>query len=853
MLQWLQGTSIIIGLIAAIAIVVWHNHRSAEAKHYLWEHVEHEMTRSGENINRYFDNIYTMLRFMSLEDEVKEMTTNSYDELERIYKDQYQKHYLSELYVIQRDFDGTRKPIMTFEYEEGDPEVETEHDPTDEQYEYQAHMAQIQQFIQDPAIRFQITFVSQLCVDKPGLVVSVPVRSGGHLVGIVAGMIPLENISELLEESGPEEMILIANTRGEVLTCDDLEEENVAWFRAQLQTQGVDGFFKNNRELFELGNYIVSVSDLDIPDDQNWYMAYMYNLETHFGSGIAMIMLTGYGIAGTVIALGLAFNLLCRNLRKRLLAEDALQEAHNILEAKVQERTSDLAEANSNWKESFDSINDAITIHDEDYNITRANKAAEQILGLPLNRIVGQKCYDIYHGLASPPEGCPSCDVLNTGKACVFEAFEPNLNKFIEIKATPRFDEQDQVVGIVHVVQDISERKKAEEEKKQLQDQLRQTQKLEAVGTLAGGIAHDFNNLLAAIVGYADLALEDIPDGTVARSNIEQVLIAGSRAKELVRQILTFSRKAEQKQEPMEVAPIVKEALKMLRASIPTSIEIRRNIEADLSVIMADPTEIHQILMNLCTNASHAMDDDGGVLEVSLTDFDTKSAVVTDYGTLQPGSYVKLTVKDTGCGMGSTITERIFEPFFTTKPVDKGTGMGLSVVHGIVEDHRGVITVQSQLGKGTTFDIYLPRIESPDTHQTQTVQIPRGKGELILVVDDEKPLVDMMTQMLERLGYTVVGKTASMDALEAFSAEPGRFDLVITDYAMPNMTGKELAEALMAVKPDIPVILCTGFSENIDAESAKSMGIKEFLMKPVVRSELAATIRNVLDKKEITV
>ncbi len=400
---------------------------------------------------------------------------------------------------------------------------------------------------------------------------------------------------------------------------------------------------------------------------------------------------------------------------------------------------------------------------------------------------------------------------------------------------------------------EVDDRKRTEKEKRELEAQVRQTQKLEALGTLAGGITHDFNNILAAILGYVDLALEDTPDGSLARSNLEQVLIAGSRAKNLVRQILTFSRKTEQKQEPMEIAPIVKEALKMLRSSIPATIEIRRNIESDRSVITADSTQIHQILMNLCTNASHAMDDDGGVLGVSLTDFDIESALVTDYGTLQPGSYVKLTINDTGCGMDSKVAERIFEPFFTTKPVDKGTGMGLSVVHGIVENHGGVITVQSQLGKGTTFDIYLPRIESPDTHQTQTVQIPRGKGEVILVVDDEKPIVDMMKQMLERLGYAVVGKTGSIDALDTFRAEPDSFDLVITDYAMPNMTGKELAEALMAVRPDIPVILCTGFSESIDAERAKSMGIKEFVMKPVARSEIAATIRNVLDKKEITV
>jgi CheY-like chemotaxis protein/two-component sensor histidine kinase len=376
---------------------------------------------------------------------------------------------------------------------------------------------------------------------------------------------------------------------------------------------------------------------------------------------------------------------------------------------------------------------------------------------------------------------------------------------------------------------------------------------MEAIGTLAGGIAHDFNNILAAMVGYADLALDDAPEGTVARSNLEQVLIAGSRAKELVRQILTFSRKTGQEQKPMEIAPIVKEALKMLRSSIPTTIEIRQNIQADSSVIMANPTEIHQILVNLCTNAAHAMGENGGLLEVSLTDVVIEPAIVTDFGTLQEGSYLKLSVKDTGCGMDREVMGRIFEPFFTTKTVEKGTGMGLSVVHGIIESYGGLITVDSKPGKGTTFNIFFPRIENSIVQPSEPSEIVHGQGELILLVDDEKPVVDMMTQMLERLGYTVVAETSSTDALKTFQAEPDKFDLVITDYAMPNMTGKQLAKELVSIRPDIPIILCTGFSEDIDSEEARSVGIKEFVTKPIARENIALIIRNVLDKKEITV
>ena len=400
---------------------------------------------------------------------------------------------------------------------------------------------------------------------------------------------------------------------------------------------------------------------------------------------------------------------------------------------------------------------------------------------------------------------------------------------------------------------EITERKKAEEEKTTLEEQLRHTQKMQAVGTLAGGIAHDFNNILTAMVGYADLALEDAREGTVAQNNLQQVLMAGSRAKELVRQILTFSRKAEQEQEPMEIAPIVKEALKMLRASIPTTIEISQNIQADSSVIMANPTEIHQILVNLCTNAAHAMGENGGLLEVSLTDVVIEPAIVTDFGILQEGSYLKLGVKDTGCGMNREVMVRIFEPFFTTKGVNNGTGMGLSMVHGIIESYGGLITVDSEPGKGTTFNVFFPRINGVDIPETKSLEVVCGRGEMILLVDDEKPIVDMMTQMLERLGYTVVGKTDSIDALKTFRAEPDKFDLVITDYAMPNIAGKQLAEELMSIRPDILIILCTGFNDDIDAEGAKSIGVKEFIMKPIDRKNIAVIIRNILDKKEIRV
>jgi len=562
------------------------------------------------------------------------------------------------------------------------------------------------------------------------------------------------------------------------------------------------------------------------------------------------------------------------NIEYRKKAQEVLRRGRDELEVRVKERTEELTISNEKlqaenterkkaeealrraaqeWRTTFDSITDLVSIHDKDFKIVRANKSFADAFNMKPKEIIGKNCYDLMHGTKEPPSFCPHKQALETGKPHCTEVFEPHLGIYIQISVSPIFDENGRTIATAHIVRDITEREKAEEEKMTLEAQLRHTQKMQAVGILAGGIAHDFNNILTAMIGCADLALQDTPEGTAAQKNLQQVLMAGSRAKELIRQILTFSRKTEQEQEPMEIAPIVKETLKMLRASIPTTIEIKQSIEADSSVIMANPTEVQQVLVNLCTNAAHAMGEKGGVLEVSLMNVDIESVIITDFGILQEGSYLKLSVKDTGCGMDGEVMGRIFEPFFTTKDVGKGTGMGLPMVHGIVESYGGLITVDSEPGKGTTFNVFFPRIYGVDIPETKSLEVVCGRGELILLVDDEKPIVDMITQMLQRLGYVVVGETSSVDALETFRTQADKFDLVIADYAMPNITGKQLAKELMSIRPDIPIILCTGFNDDIDAEGAKSTGIKEFIMKPIDRKNIAVIIRNILDKKEIRV
>lgn len=385
--------------------------------------------------------------------------------------------------------------------------------------------------------------------------------------------------------------------------------------------------------------------------------------------------------------------------------------------------------------------------------------------------------------------------------------------------------------------------------RKTLETQLRQAQKMEAIGTLAGGIAHDFNNILGVIIGCSEIALENVPAGSEETILLEKVLGAGRRAKELVNQILTFSRQDKSEIKPLYLGPIVKETLKFIRATTPATIEIVPEIADDTGAALADPTHVHRLLMNLYTNAIHAMQPKGGVLNVTLADRDLTRVDVADHADMTPGPYVELCVRDTGHGMSPQTLERMFDPFFTTKTVGQGTGLGLSVVHGIVKKHNGAILVESRPEKGTVFRIYLPRL---DRRHIKIVDEPEGavpKGtERILLVDDEPELVETLQQILDELGYSITATTSSMDAYDRLRQNPKGFDLVIADLTMPGMTGLDLAAKTVEINPGLPVIVCTGFSELISPEQARSCGVREILFKPVVRWQLATTIRKVLDQ-----
>ena len=481
--------------------------------------------------------------------------------------------------------------------------------------------------------------------------------------------------------------------------------------------------------------------------------------------------------------------------------------------------------------------------------ITDANYAAEKYYGFTREKLLTKRLPDISLSTESEIRK----EIQNAGQENRdFFVFKHKLSngeiRDVEIRSTPLFMRENRVFNFL-IIQDITDRIRAEEEKKKIETQLRQSHKMEALGTLAGGIAHDFNNILWVINGNSELAKAEIPQGSSARYNLEQVEEACRKATALVTQILSFCRQTEQKQQPLKISLIIKESLKLLRSSIPANIEIRRIISSQSDVIMADLSLINQVVMNLYTNAAHAMRENGGILEVSLVNLEIDNEEALLHQDLTPGHYVIMSVRDTGHGIDPIHINRIFDPYFTTKGDDEGTGMGLSAAYGIIRNHGGTITVDSKPGKGTIFNVFLPVLEEvekePDLETFET--LPKGK-EQILVIDDENSVLDMLKKMLKLLGYKIEAFQSPVEALKSFKANAEKYDLVITDQSMPYITGDILAKELMVIRTNIPIILCTGYSELISEEKAREIGIKTFLIKPVEKGKLARTIRKVLDE-----
>ncbi len=417
---------------------------------------------------------------------------------------------------------------------------------------------------------------------------------------------------------------------------------------------------------------------------------------------------------------------------------------------------------------------------------------------------------------------------------------------WVEVSAHVLDDDRwaDSLIGISR---DITERKHSEKEKKILEARLMQAQKMESIGVLAGGIAHDFNNILMSILGYTQLARLYVPDeNKAAHEKLSRIEKASFRAKDMVSQILAFSRQSEPSILPVQMGPIVLEAIKLLKGSLPSTLSMVTDFQDNIRSVLADPVQIHQVVINLCSNAAHAMEDHGGVISVSLREIRLEAREALSMN-LPPGYYVRLTVSDTGCGMDDKIREKIFDPYFTTKDVGKGSGMGLAVVHGIVVSCGGKITVESVLGEGATFNLLFPASDRIIVAEKDPADRLLHGNERILFVDDEKDIVDMTRESLGTMGYRVTGALNGTEAFHVFSERPDEFDMVITDLTMPGLTGERLAHEIHAMRPDVPVILCTGYNTYFPDEKAKESGIRDILIKPVPARDMAEAIRDILD------
>ena len=526
--------------------------------------------------------------------------------------------------------------------------------------------------------------------------------------------------------------------------------------------------------------------------------------------------------------------------------------ARNISERRQAELA--IEQSRTEWAAAMDASDDAIYLLDPDRHLLRANKTFYRLTGTTPEAAVGRHIVDVVH-----PQGesmpCSVCLAQEEKRdvVIIMEADNPGnpAGRPLEITVKVVRGKDGGPLSILMSLHDLTNTRRELEEKARLEKQLRQAQKMEAIGTLAGGIAHDFNNILTAILGYAELAREEIDERDATLEDIEQVKKGAIRARDLVKQILTFSRRGDVEIVRLSPHLIVNESLKLLRATIPATIEIRHNIDKDCGAILADPSRLHQMMMNLCTNALQAMENEQGVLTVSLACKELGVRDVESELNVAPGRYVELAVSDTGQGMDKATMARIFEPYFTTKGYGKGTGLGLALVHGIVHECGGMIKVESEAGQGSTFRLYFPVVPDAAGQAAagQFVSDLRGGHERILVVDDEATIVAFEKFVLEGLGYRVTATTKSLEALVAFSSGPEDFDLLISDQAMPDMPGTELVEKVLAIRPDLPVILCTGYSSQVNEETAPARGISKFVMKPFSRDELAKLVRKVLDEK----
>ena len=589
------------------------------------------------------------------------------------------------------------------------------------------------------------------------------------------------------------------------------------------------GCYKIGKIAAGTGSKLISNNVVNDPDIHNRQWAREIGLKSFAGYRL----LSSQGEAVGVLAL---FSRHQISFEEEIQLEGIAGMAAQIIETTTAQDA--VRKSELKYRTMMESMADPVHICSQDFTVEYMNPAMIKRVG---RDATGEVCHKAINNINSK---CPWCvfDKLKSGEVIEETYTSPLDNKTYQVSNMP-IQNDDGTVSKMTIFKDVTDYLKVVSEKKAIQSQLQQAQKMEAVGVFAGGIAHDFNNILFPIIGFTEMSIRELGKDHPVRENLEDILTGAKRARDLVKQILSFSSQRETVQAPLILKPVIKEALKLLRPIMPSNIEIRERLYNGNDYVVANPVEIHEILMNLCTNAYHAMEENGGRLTIELS------------RTGMPGQPEKacclLSVRDTGPGIPPDIKDKIFDPYFTTKKQGKGTGLGLSMIHGIVTNYKGMVQMDSAPGKGAHFQIYLPV-----TSKTGASPFPRDADdqltgdERILFVDDEKVIIKLGLKLLGSLGYKVVGKTSSIEALDLFKSDPARFDLIITDMTMPIMLGTELSKKIMEIRPDIPVLMCTGFSEQIDEDTAGELGIRGFVNKPILMTDLAVQIRSILDKEE---
>jgi len=675
------------------------------------------------------------------------------------------------------------------------------------------------------------------------------------------------NARQIIRETGKERIILLAiEDVTERIQLKSMLEDSEERFRRLFETAN-DGMLLLEKCEFKIRNANPAITsmlgysnedcignemkDIGFPNDIGIFQEVMQTLDKDgiiYYKDIPSRKKDGQVVDTDIYMVDKASLIQCniRDVTERKRSEEALESERTLL------------------RNLIDNVPDRIYAKDSEGRFIICNVALARRMGMDSpTEIVGKSDFDFLPREIAQRFRTDEQTIIQSGTPMINRE-EPltteggTITRWNLATKVPLLDKQGNRIGIVGVGREITDLKRAEAEKAKLEAQLQQAQKMESIGSLAGGIAHDLNNILFPISGLSEMLLDDMPPDNPAFEKIKQIYKSAQRGSDLVKQILSLSRQSNPQKLPIRIQPILKEALKLAQATIPRNIEVKSHINADCGLVSADPTQIHQIAMNLITNAFHAVEQTGGMIDIALKETAIGSFGKKDDlpyhaipGDLLAGRYACITVSDTGTGIDQALIDRIFEPYFTTKELGKGTGLGLSVVHGIIKEHGGDIGIYSEVGKGTAFHVYLPLLEDAMDSKAATItrKYPTGH-ERILLVDDEEPIVLLEQMILERLGYQVTTRMSSPDALAAFKVNPDNFDLVISDRGMPNMTGDQLARELISIRPGIPIILCTGFSNENDVKRSKAMGVKGFLMKPVAIGDLSEMVRKVLDESK---